>query len=458
MNLADNLKKIRKEHNLSQEQLAEQLNVSRQSVSKWESNQAYPEMDKMVQLCKLFNLNIDDLLNQDISEVNNNKQVKNSINKFIDDFLKYVTKTIDLFSMMKFKTKIKCLFEQFIIIGILILIFLIIGTIASDITYSILSFLPDTIFYSLYNLFEGVYLIACLVLGIALVFHIFKVRYLDYYEVVNDDKNKVDSNNGIEVDKKDTINRMVDIKKEKIIIRDPKHSEYKFINGILKILIFIMKIFAIFIGMLFSLLLCILFFALILSFAIIKTGLLFIGILLTLISFIAINYLILRIIYNFVFNSKSKKMLLFFIFIISLIGIGVGIGLITLGITKFDYVEESISNAIVSNTETIEMNKDLVFINWYSNQINYIESDNNDIKIEYVHNKYYDIYLYEYCKNAYAINYSVKNNLIMDYIRTIISDINAKKIVDYEDFIINVYTTKENIEIIRNNYVKCFDN
>ena len=122
MNLADNLKKIRKEHNLSQEQLAEKLNVSRQSVSKWESNQAYPEMDKMVQLCKLFNLNMDDLLNQDISEVNNNKQAKNSINKFIDDFLKYVTKTIDLFSNMKFKTKIKCLFEQCVIIGILILI------------------------------------------------------------------------------------------------------------------------------------------------------------------------------------------------------------------------------------------------------------------------------------------------------------------------------------------------
>lgn len=37
MNLADNLKRIRKEHNLSQEQLADKLNVSRQAVSKWES-------------------------------------------------------------------------------------------------------------------------------------------------------------------------------------------------------------------------------------------------------------------------------------------------------------------------------------------------------------------------------------------------------------------------------------
>ena len=58
MNLSDNLKKIRKEHNLSQEQLAEKLGVSRQSVSKWESGTAYPEMEKMLQLCQLFNLNI----------------------------------------------------------------------------------------------------------------------------------------------------------------------------------------------------------------------------------------------------------------------------------------------------------------------------------------------------------------------------------------------------------------
>ena len=73
MNLSDNLKRIRKENNLSQEQLADKLGVSRQSVSKWESGQAYPEMDKVLQLCQLFNLNIDELLNQNIKDVNNKK-------------------------------------------------------------------------------------------------------------------------------------------------------------------------------------------------------------------------------------------------------------------------------------------------------------------------------------------------------------------------------------------------
>ena len=85
MNLSDNLKRIRKENNLSQEQLADKLGVSRQAVSKWESNQAYPEMDKVLQICKMFNLNIDELLNQNLKEVNETKQSKNNVNKFIDE-------------------------------------------------------------------------------------------------------------------------------------------------------------------------------------------------------------------------------------------------------------------------------------------------------------------------------------------------------------------------------------
>ena len=82
MNLSDNLKRIRKENNLSQEQLADKLGVSRQSVSKWESGIAYPEMDKVLQICKMFNLNIDELLNQNLKQVEVNKQSKSNINKF----------------------------------------------------------------------------------------------------------------------------------------------------------------------------------------------------------------------------------------------------------------------------------------------------------------------------------------------------------------------------------------
>ena len=140
MNLSDNLKKLRKENNLSQEELADKLNVSRQSVSKWESGSAYPEMDKMIQLCKIFNVNIDELLNQDIKEVKNNKQVKNNINVFVDSFLDYVTKTVDMFSSMTFKSKVKCLFEQFVLILGVALVSILLWGVLSNIISNIFIF------------------------------------------------------------------------------------------------------------------------------------------------------------------------------------------------------------------------------------------------------------------------------------------------------------------------------
>ena len=48
MRFSEKLPKLRKNNNLSQEQLAEQLGVSRQAVSKWEAGNSYPDMEKML--------------------------------------------------------------------------------------------------------------------------------------------------------------------------------------------------------------------------------------------------------------------------------------------------------------------------------------------------------------------------------------------------------------------------
>lgn len=76
MSFADNLKMIRKERNITQEQLAELLNVSRQAVSKWESGNGYPETEKLLIISKELNISLDYLLldsepnqaNQDTAE------------------------------------------------------------------------------------------------------------------------------------------------------------------------------------------------------------------------------------------------------------------------------------------------------------------------------------------------------------------------------------------------------
>ncbi len=62
MTFGDKLAKLRREYNYTQEQLADVLGVSRQSVSKWESDLAYPETDKLVKMCELFNCSSDYLL------------------------------------------------------------------------------------------------------------------------------------------------------------------------------------------------------------------------------------------------------------------------------------------------------------------------------------------------------------------------------------------------------------
>ena len=64
----EKLSKLRKEYNYTQEQLADILGVSRQSISKWESDIAYPETDKLIKMGKLFECSMDYLLNEDITE------------------------------------------------------------------------------------------------------------------------------------------------------------------------------------------------------------------------------------------------------------------------------------------------------------------------------------------------------------------------------------------------------
>ena len=70
MTLGEKIAKQRKELNYTQEQLADVLGVSRQSISKWESDIAYPETDKLIELGKLFDCSMDYLLKEDVTEKN----------------------------------------------------------------------------------------------------------------------------------------------------------------------------------------------------------------------------------------------------------------------------------------------------------------------------------------------------------------------------------------------------
>ena len=86
MEFCDKIKKIRTDNNLTQEQFAEKLYVSRTAVSKWESGKGYPSIDSLKYMSKLFNISIDDLLSSeeilDIAEQDKQQKIKKN-NGFI---------------------------------------------------------------------------------------------------------------------------------------------------------------------------------------------------------------------------------------------------------------------------------------------------------------------------------------------------------------------------------------
>ena len=71
MGFAENLKQLRVEKHLSQEELAEMLDVSRQAVSKWEQGIGYPEVEKLLLLSSKLSVSLDSLMETEIAQKSN---------------------------------------------------------------------------------------------------------------------------------------------------------------------------------------------------------------------------------------------------------------------------------------------------------------------------------------------------------------------------------------------------
>jgi transcriptional regulator with XRE-family HTH domain len=78
MTFSENLRVARKEKGLSQEQLAESLNISRQAISKWESDDGYPETEKLIQIASVLGVSLDYLLlDEQLTDKSNDDASKN---------------------------------------------------------------------------------------------------------------------------------------------------------------------------------------------------------------------------------------------------------------------------------------------------------------------------------------------------------------------------------------------
>lgn len=453
MKLSDNLRIIRKENNLSQEQLAEKLGVSRQAVSKWESGQSYPEMDKVLLICKIFNYNIDELMNENVKEVNDNKQSKINLNKYIEDFFEFITKTVDMLSIMTFKQIIKCIFEQILIGIFFVCIFAIIGSIGQIVVTGIIGGLSYNVSHILFNICESIYIILCLIIGITIMLHIFKIRYLDYYEIVKNDEEKRDSKDeesskDLSSDTNNCNKTFIEKKKERIIIRDPNHSESKFLNGIIKVVVLFIKVMVALYSCVFIFSFVSLVILLVLSFLFIKTGAVFVGGFLSLLAGIIINFIILEILYNFIVNKKCKKTRMAIMFMTSLVVAGIGIGTMCIGFTQFEFISDIEKNQKEEVYETVMT--DNLSLHYVCNNIEYIETNSNKVKIIVKYSDYIDVKI-DNTDDTIDIYFQTNNKKMSENIKEIIKDINDKKIKNYGKFEVYVYASKDNIKAMKQN-------
>ena len=85
MNFNEKLISLRKKAGLSQEELGYKLNVTRQTISKWELAQSTPEMDKLIELSKIFEISLDELTNQDktVNSVEKKSDLKRKSSKVL---------------------------------------------------------------------------------------------------------------------------------------------------------------------------------------------------------------------------------------------------------------------------------------------------------------------------------------------------------------------------------------
>lgn len=361
MKFGDKLISLRKKAGLSQEELASKLNVSRQSVSKWESNNTYPETDKIVQICNIFDCRMDDLINDKVSDITQcERKNKNNFGFIFDSLLEFVTKSINMFGSMKFTSGLRCVVELGILALCLFVLVIIISEGGSSIVMNLVGFLPDRVYWAIREVICAILQIIGAGFSVIVFIHVFKIRYLDYYDkVINENKENTDN---VKVENEKTTEKNPEkknfglskfqLKKEpKVIIRDEKHTTYAFLSIISKIVIWTVKFFVAMFVLCFIVSLVVLVICLVLSISFSKYSMMFIGADIGIIAAIVINVIILLLMIYFIINKKTNLKIMSYIFLISLILFGVGCGIGLLELSEFKITDEALDDGeIVEKT------------------------------------------------------------------------------------------------------------
>ena len=455
MNFASNLQKLRKKENMSQEALAERLDVTRQSVSKWESGASYPEMDKLISICKIFNVDMDTLVNGDVlEEKTQEKETVINTKDLLDKFNTLMKKIVCLFESMSFKEII-----EFLVTVFLLIIIILIGTIPKDIIENLIG---DGLLYDIAYVGPTLNTIFCLIVdilysvfAIVVFIYVLKIKYLDRIKI------KEDVNKEIVVKEKEKKVEEV----EKVIIKDNTGSN-SLTRLLAKIIIYIIKFFVVL--FLFAPLICIVVLAVMLGFEVLFVikGLPLLGILLWTIAGIIISALCFEVPLNFVINHKNNYKRVMITLFLSLIIIIIGSIIFAFEFFSLTYVDSLPKDAKTKEiTETLPMSADLNTVGYYHNDIEYVVDNSLTNEIEV------DVTYYDYLIDN-NIEIEVHNNNLLVYMDSpkefsfketldkVSKDIKDGKIYNYDklnEYKVTIKTSSNNIDIIKNNNKEFFN-
>ncbi len=457
MKFGDKLIKLRKAKGLSQEELAEKLNVSRQSVSKWESNNTYPETDKIVQISNIFDCSMDDLINDKVVDIEKRETTeKKKYQVVVDSFLDFIVKTVNLFTSMKFVDIIKCLFE----LGIIALILLLGGVVFMEILTEIMEnfhIFGGNLWYYVKNFSIGIFSLIWFIVSLIIIIHVFKIRYLNYYEEYLNKNEKDNKTNSLKEPK-------VSIKKEKVIIRDGKDTPLAFLTILSKIVLGICKIFSILllVGVIFVLFGLVVSLTLSLSLAIYSD--LFKGLSLGLFGLIVFGIILSYLLGSFLLKKKIALKVTIISFILAFLIISFATGISILSIKDIEFKDTSSFINKNKFTQTL-VYKDKMYINNKNNDtIKYIIDNTmgENITISAYHDKafttlqlqeenYFEMFSYSL--------HSIQNTRLKDIYQVFVSDLKKNIIRDYGNIKIEDLTITASSNVINkllDNYGKVY--
>lgn len=458
MKFSEKLQKLRKKNNLSQEQLADMLEVTRQSVSKWESGQTYPEMDKLISMCKIFKCSLDDLTNDEISDMAILENKKSNINSLVDNILELISKTYNMFKSMSSGSVIKCLFSMFVL-ALILLVFKIPFNYLSEQLSLIFSVIPNSTIVSLLtNVFSLIINLCYFILYFLVLIYIFKIGYLDKYEegevYVEKQDTTLDKN---ENEKIEVVHKLEKVRKE----NSSGDAVFKFLGKIIMAFIkFLVICFTI--PFIFSLLGLSVAFAVV--FLLLFKKVIYIGVLLGIIFAIVLNVLVIELVINFIFNKTVNVKRLFITFIIGLIGLGVSTGIFCLEVASIKYINDIPKSAVLkTDSNLVEFKDNMYFSDNYYYNIEYKTDNNlkNNLRIDIsYYEKYNSVDLQQYVDGNYIVltSHIYENGEgVLDFANLIIKDLANKEIYNYSKLYgqkVVVYASDVNIKKLKANSLK----